>query len=209
MPCRQHQGSRCCIVQCKTATSLEAQYPLSARTPFPHCAHQYHYWFYSGEAHATRRGQTLGHQDLPQFVGDISKVPYRPVWGSDKAGTANREPSEIEAGLTMSCSVQRRKGSVKWAGARGRRSGVSSVRAVRPHQVSCRQLQPGLRESGLRTRELRRPECEAPVHSSRSRTRKADLFLSLLAEKDRTPLRQALVNHLLYGVAHLVGQFRH
>jgi hypothetical protein len=36
----------------------------------------YHYWFHIGEAHAIR--QMLGHPDLPQFVGDISKAPYRP-----------------------------------------------------------------------------------------------------------------------------------
>ena len=36
----------------------------------------YHYWFHIGEAHAIR--QMLGHRDLPQFVGDISKAPYRP-----------------------------------------------------------------------------------------------------------------------------------
>ena len=36
----------------------------------------YHYWFHTGEAHAIR--QQLRHGDLPQFVGDISKAPYRP-----------------------------------------------------------------------------------------------------------------------------------
>ena len=36
----------------------------------------YHYWFHIGEAHAIR--QLLGHPDLPQFVGDISKASYRP-----------------------------------------------------------------------------------------------------------------------------------
>jgi hypothetical protein len=36
----------------------------------------YHYWFHIGEAHAVR--QLLGHPDLPQFVGDISRAPYRP-----------------------------------------------------------------------------------------------------------------------------------
>jgi hypothetical protein len=34
----------------------------------------YHYWFHIGEAHAIR--QMLGQQDLPQFVGDMSKVAY-------------------------------------------------------------------------------------------------------------------------------------
>jgi hypothetical protein len=36
----------------------------------------YHYWNHLGEAHAIR--QMLGHQDLPQFVGDMSSAPYRP-----------------------------------------------------------------------------------------------------------------------------------
>jgi hypothetical protein len=36
----------------------------------------YHYWFHIGEAHAIR--QMLGHQDLPQFVGDMSQAIYRP-----------------------------------------------------------------------------------------------------------------------------------
>jgi hypothetical protein len=36
----------------------------------------HHYWFHLGEAHAIR--QMLGHKDLPQFVGDMSKVPYHP-----------------------------------------------------------------------------------------------------------------------------------
>lgn len=35
----------------------------------------YHYWFHTGEAHAVR--QMLGHQNLPQFVGDISRASYR------------------------------------------------------------------------------------------------------------------------------------
>ena len=36
----------------------------------------YHYWFHLGEAHAVR--QMLGHTDLPQFVGDMSRAVYRP-----------------------------------------------------------------------------------------------------------------------------------
>jgi uncharacterized damage-inducible protein DinB len=36
----------------------------------------YHYWYHLGEAHAIR--QMLGHGELPQFVGDMSKVVYRP-----------------------------------------------------------------------------------------------------------------------------------
>ena len=36
----------------------------------------YHYWFHTGEAMAIR--QLLGHQNLPEFVGDIGgKAPYR------------------------------------------------------------------------------------------------------------------------------------
>jgi hypothetical protein len=38
------------------------------------CIH--HYWFHIGEAHAVR--QMLGHTDLPQFVGDMSKAGYPP-----------------------------------------------------------------------------------------------------------------------------------
>jgi hypothetical protein len=34
----------------------------------------YHYWFHCGEAHAIR--QMLGHPNLPQFVGDMSKAVY-------------------------------------------------------------------------------------------------------------------------------------
>ncbi len=34
----------------------------------------YHYWFHLGEAHAIR--QALGHEHLPQFVGDLSEVQY-------------------------------------------------------------------------------------------------------------------------------------
>ena len=36
----------------------------------------YHYWFHAGEAAAVR--QMLGHRNLPDFVGDMSDVPYRP-----------------------------------------------------------------------------------------------------------------------------------
>jgi len=43
---------------------------------YPHCAHQYHYWFHTGEAHAIR--QMLGRGELPQFVGDMTKAFYRP-----------------------------------------------------------------------------------------------------------------------------------
>ena len=35
----------------------------------------YHYWYHLGEAQAIR--QLLGHTNLPTFVGDISKAPYR------------------------------------------------------------------------------------------------------------------------------------
>jgi len=36
----------------------------------------YHYWFHTGEAAAVR--QLLGHQDLPEFVGDMDAATYRP-----------------------------------------------------------------------------------------------------------------------------------
>ena len=37
----------------------------------------YHYWYHTGEAMAIR--QLLGHDDLPEFVGDMGgKAPYRP-----------------------------------------------------------------------------------------------------------------------------------
>jgi uncharacterized damage-inducible protein DinB len=36
----------------------------------------YHYWYHIGEAAAVR--QALGHANLPQFVGDMSQVAYRP-----------------------------------------------------------------------------------------------------------------------------------
>jgi len=42
----------------------------------PNCAHHYHYWYHIGEAHAIR--DMLGHQDLPEFVGDMSQALYRP-----------------------------------------------------------------------------------------------------------------------------------
>ena len=36
----------------------------------------YHYWFHIGESQAIR--QMLGHENLPQFVGDLGdKAPYR------------------------------------------------------------------------------------------------------------------------------------
>jgi len=36
----------------------------------------YHYWYHLGEGLAVR--QLLGHGNLPQFVGNIDRVPYRP-----------------------------------------------------------------------------------------------------------------------------------
>jgi len=36
----------------------------------------YHYWFHTGEAHAVR--QMLGHKDLPDFVGNMSRANYSP-----------------------------------------------------------------------------------------------------------------------------------
>ncbi len=34
-----------------------------------------HYWFHIGEAHGLR--QALGHQDIPDFVGDVKRMRYR------------------------------------------------------------------------------------------------------------------------------------
>jgi hypothetical protein len=36
----------------------------------------FHYWYHLGEANAVR--QILGHQDLPEYVGDMSKAFYFP-----------------------------------------------------------------------------------------------------------------------------------
>jgi uncharacterized damage-inducible protein DinB len=36
----------------------------------------FHYWYHLGEVSAIR--QMLGHRDLPEYVGDISKAPYLP-----------------------------------------------------------------------------------------------------------------------------------
>ena len=36
----------------------------------------YHYWYHCGEASAIR--QSLGHTDLPQFVGNMSTAVYQP-----------------------------------------------------------------------------------------------------------------------------------
>lgn len=38
----------------------------------------HHYWFHTGEAHAIR--QQLGHGDLPDFVGEQGRAPFRPGW---------------------------------------------------------------------------------------------------------------------------------
>jgi uncharacterized damage-inducible protein DinB len=35
----------------------------------------YHYWYHTGEASAVR--QMLGQTNLPEFVGDLNKAPYR------------------------------------------------------------------------------------------------------------------------------------
>ncbi|MEM7346609.1 MAG: DinB family protein [Chloroflexota bacterium] len=35
----------------------------------------HHYWFHTGEAHAIR--QQLGHENLPDFVGDMSQFGYQ------------------------------------------------------------------------------------------------------------------------------------
>jgi len=36
----------------------------------------YHYWYHTGEASAVR--QILGHEHLPEFVGDMEAAAYRP-----------------------------------------------------------------------------------------------------------------------------------
>jgi hypothetical protein len=36
----------------------------------------YHYWFHIGEAHAIR--QHLGHENLPDFVGNMANATYQP-----------------------------------------------------------------------------------------------------------------------------------
>jgi hypothetical protein len=36
----------------------------------------YHYWYHTGEAHAIR--DILGHQNLPEYVGDMSQATYQP-----------------------------------------------------------------------------------------------------------------------------------
>ena len=36
----------------------------------------YHYWYHTGEAAAVR--QMLGHKNLPDFVGELNRAPYRP-----------------------------------------------------------------------------------------------------------------------------------
>ena len=46
----------------------------------------YHYWFHTGEAHAVR--QMLGHTNLPDFVGDMSTVIYRPEFVSPEQADA-------------------------------------------------------------------------------------------------------------------------
>ena len=40
----------------------------------------YHYWFHTGEAAAVR--QVLGHENLPDFVGDMDAAAYRPEPGA-------------------------------------------------------------------------------------------------------------------------------
>ena len=35
----------------------------------------YHYWFHTGEAHLLRA--SLGHPELPEFVGNMSSAVYR------------------------------------------------------------------------------------------------------------------------------------
>jgi hypothetical protein len=48
--------------------------PLSETTGILLLRNIYHYWFHIGEAHAIR--DMLGHQDLPEFVADMSEVDF-------------------------------------------------------------------------------------------------------------------------------------
>ena len=50
--------------------------PLTENTGTLLLRNIYHYWYHLGESQAVR--QLLGHGELPQFVGDISKAVYRP-----------------------------------------------------------------------------------------------------------------------------------
>jgi len=63
-----------------TTADLEANVPGTGPTRrFGDLVHRvtYHYWFHIGEILAIR--QILGHERLPEFVGDIDgKAPYRP-----------------------------------------------------------------------------------------------------------------------------------
>jgi hypothetical protein len=70
--------------------SPKAQFASSVGTAFSSCAHHYHYWFHTGEAHAIR--QMLGHRDLPQFVGDMAAAVYRPEKLAVHAVPARSQP---------------------------------------------------------------------------------------------------------------------
>jgi hypothetical protein len=64
-----------------TAATLQTHYEVDGR-PHPESIGTqmlrmtYHYWFHLGESQAIR--QLLGHRDLPSFVGEIARAPYRP-----------------------------------------------------------------------------------------------------------------------------------
>jgi uncharacterized damage-inducible protein DinB len=65
-----------------TPETMQQYYMRPNGQPFPESIgtlllrNIYHYWFHTGEAHAVR--QSLGHTDLPQFVGNLSEAPYSP-----------------------------------------------------------------------------------------------------------------------------------
>ena len=57
-------------------TLVKSGKPLKENTGTLLLRNIFHYWYHLGESQAIR--QLLGHGELPQFVGDISKAAYRP-----------------------------------------------------------------------------------------------------------------------------------
>jgi len=56
--------------------AFEGVTPTEAERRFGPVNLTYHYWYHLGESQAIRR--LLGHTELPVFVGDINRAPYRP-----------------------------------------------------------------------------------------------------------------------------------
>ena len=57
----------------------------------------YHYWFHTGENQAIR--QQLGHERLPQFVGNIdTEAPYRPEWRTRSASAPGHRRDDVDVG---------------------------------------------------------------------------------------------------------------